>query len=66
MSKGFQATVSNNGHSISRISFHPENALKNVEEWVQKQIDFAEKHKIRITWKIVSVEGKVIGQENKQ
>lgn len=65
MANGFQATVSNNGHSISRTSFHPENALKNVEEWVLKQITFAQKHNIEITWKIVSVEGKVIGQENK-
>lgn len=60
---GFKATVSSGpGKSISRTSFHPENALKNMEEWVQKQIQFADKHNIQISWEIVAVEGKTIAK----
>lgn len=62
---GFKATVSSgDNRSISRTSFHPKNALANVQEWVDKQIQFADKHNIQISWQIVAVEGKVIGQVN--
>lgn len=62
---GFKATVSSGpGKSISRTSFHPENALATLQEWIDKQIQFADKHNIEISWEIVAVEGKVMGQEN--
>lgn len=62
MSQGFQATVTApDGQQISRVSYHPENAYKNVHDWVMKQQQFAEKHAIIISWKIEAVTGKTIG-----
>lgn len=53
-----------NGHQISRVSFHPDKevARATVMKWVQNNLDFAERKNISISYELVEVQDKVIGQ----
>jgi hypothetical protein len=63
MATGYLATVTtSDNRQISRTSFHPENAQATLQAWIDKQIAFAAKHNIEISWEITEITGKTVAK----
>lgn len=63
--KGIKAIITGPaGHQISRVSFHPDTevAKATVMKWVQSNLDFCERKNLTMSYELIEVEDKVIGQ----